>query len=64
MPSSIPCDIECLIAAIIKFDEVLLQRIDAERITDREVRGPAFERICSDDMPAINFREQRFNAVV
>ena len=64
MPSSIPCDIECLITAVIKFEEVLLQRVDAERVSDREVRGRAFRRFCSYDMPAINLREQRFNTVM
>ena len=64
LPLGVPGNIERLIAAVVKFDEVLLQGIHAERIGDGEFLVRTFCCFRSDDVATINFPKQGFNATM
>lgn len=49
----VPCDAERLVAPAGKFDQILLQRLDAERVLDLEIGELAIRPVGADHEPAV-----------
>jgi hypothetical protein len=62
--STIPGDRQRLQSAIRKFDQILLQRIDAERILDLEDTKPSVRSVGLDEEFSLPTKEARVDAIV
>ena len=61
--SRVPCDAERLQASAGNGDQILLKRIDAERVSDVEVADYAVGSFRADDVSSVALREGRRDAV-
>ena len=61
---AVPCDRQRLNSAVGKFDQVLLQRIDAERVFHLERGELAVRPVGLDEELAVLAKEARFHAVI
>ena len=62
--STVPCDRQCLDASIGEFDQILLQRIDAERVLHLEDSKFAVRPVGFDEEFAVLAEEARFQTVI